>query len=48
MLIERVKLIALLKKMTKEGKISLDTELAIREELLKNFIELQPERKKKW
>lgn len=48
MLIERSKLTALLKKMTAEGKISIDTELLIREELLKNYKELQPERKEQW
>lgn len=48
MLIVRTKLTALLKEMTAEGKISLDTELLIREEILKNWYELQPERKEKW
>lgn len=44
MLIVRNKLIALLSKMVAEGKISLDTELIIREEMLKNYRDLQPER----
>lgn len=44
MLIVRIKLIDLLKEMTAEGKISLDTELVIREEILKKWKELQPER----
>lgn len=45
MLIVRTKLTALLKKMTAEKKISQATELLIREEILKNYKELQPEGK---
>lgn len=48
MLIVRIKLNALLSRMVAEGKISLDTELTIREEILKNYKDLQPERKKQW
>ena len=44
MLIERAKLTNLLKKMTAEGKITRATELLIREEILKNYKDLQPER----